>query len=124
MFICPAKSTFNQIFFKVFVRIQTQILRQTKLKKRNSCQALVKLSMFVCICLFHRILTLHTFAAMNGIQEHWIFVGNYQLNDSEEIFASANSKVCFAPPEIFSVAQNYPVRRDVFGSEVAKFKKM
>lgn len=55
------------------------------------------------------------------MEQHTAFSGNYILNDSKGIFAPANSKVCFEPPEIFSVALNCRPADGGFCSEVAKY---
>jgi hypothetical protein len=60
---------------------------------------------------------------MNQGPVHWTFVGISQPNDSEGIFASANSKVCFKPPEIFSEAQNVgPMKAGVLAPKSQNFK--
>nr|WP_321355602.1 hypothetical protein [uncultured Draconibacterium sp.] len=43
---------------------------------------------------------------MRRRQMHWTFFGIYKPNDSEGIFATANSKVCFEALEMNSVLQN------------------
>ncbi len=56
------------------------------------------------------------------MEQHTAFSGSYIPNDSEGIFASANSKVCFEPPEIFSVALNSRLPVGVFAPKSLNIK--
>lgn len=96
----------NHSVFCPSVQLHKQILRQTKPKELHPGITMVNLSLFVRICLFYTILSRPTFAFVNRRTNTWCFFGIFQPNGSEGIFATANSKVCFQPPEIFSVAQN------------------